>query len=437
MDYLMLKMSKGGFQHVLVITDHFTRFAMAIPTNNQTARTTADALWRNFRLHYGFPVRLHSDQGANFSSKIIKELCAIAGMNKSRTTPYHAMGNGMCERFNRTLLNMLGTLEEHQKVDWKSYVGAMVHAYNCTKHESTGYSPFHLMFGREPRLPIDLVLGIGEAVEGNDYNQFISSLRERLQKAYQLASENAKQSQQKQKRNYDLRVHAAGLQSGDRVLVKALAFTGKHKLADRWESKIYEVVSQPNPDIPVYVVQLLPVGSLPVQDVSEVQNKQTFPQVKKNKLRWRQRSPSVSETSSSESSSDEDELLVVYQSPQDNVTNQTDEGNNSSQLGENQATEVKSRETGQKIRAVEADSDQALPPTPAPRRSARARQPPDRYGTWVYQQQTLRETPLPAPRKSKCKESANELQDTWISKAELLRNLVSGYSGTIDQLLTI
>ncbi|MEW8338814.1 MAG: integrase core domain-containing protein [Candidatus Thiodiazotropha taylori] len=66
----------------------------------------------------------------------------MAGVQKSRTTPYHAMGNGMTERFNRTLLNMLGTLKDHQKQDWKSYVAPLVQSYNATRHDNTGYSPF-------------------------------------------------------------------------------------------------------------------------------------------------------------------------------------------------------------------------------------------------------------------------------------------------------
>lgn len=133
MDYLTLEASKGGYQHILVITDHFTRFAMAIPTRNQLARTTAEALFNHFIVHYGIPGRIHSDQGANFESKVIKELCAITGMSKSRTTSYHAMGNGMCERFNRTLLNMLGSLPSLKKANWKAYVNPLVHAYNATR----------------------------------------------------------------------------------------------------------------------------------------------------------------------------------------------------------------------------------------------------------------------------------------------------------------
>ena len=112
---------------------------------------------------YGFPARIHSDQERNFENSLIKELCSLAGVHKSRTTPYHPMGNGMIERFNQTLLKMLGTLEDHQKQDWKSYVAPLVHAYNATSHDSTGFSPFFLMFGKHPRLAIDAYLGLNSS----------------------------------------------------------------------------------------------------------------------------------------------------------------------------------------------------------------------------------------------------------------------------------
>ena len=146
-DYLKLETSKGGYEDVLVITDHFTCYAQAIPTRNQTARTTARALFEHFFLHYGFPSRLHCDKAKNFESKDIRHLCKVAGIKKSRTRPYHPMGNGQVERFNQTLTRMLGILEPQLKSDWKSYVSPLVHAYNATRHDSTGFSPFFLMFG--------------------------------------------------------------------------------------------------------------------------------------------------------------------------------------------------------------------------------------------------------------------------------------------------
>ena len=139
--------------------DHFTRYAQAYPTKNQTAKTTAKILFDSFICHYGFPARFYSDKGRNFMSKTIKQLCLLADVEKSHTTPYYPIGNGQVERFNRTLLEMLGTLQPIQKADWKTYIPSLVHAYNCTKHETTGFSPFYLMFGRQPRLPVDLILG--------------------------------------------------------------------------------------------------------------------------------------------------------------------------------------------------------------------------------------------------------------------------------------
>ena len=114
LDFLGLERSKGGYENILVITDHFTRFAHAIPSKNLSAHTTARVLWEYFIQHYSFPARLHSDQGRNFESKVIKELCNLAGIKKSRTTQCNPQGNGQCERFNQTLLD---TLNDDQKSD--------------------------------------------------------------------------------------------------------------------------------------------------------------------------------------------------------------------------------------------------------------------------------------------------------------------------------
>ena len=257
MDYLSLEPSKGNIENVLVITDHFTRYALAYPSKTQTAQATARILWDNFICHYGFPEKFISDQGRNFESDLIKELCKIAGVKKVHTTPYHPQGNGQCERLNSTLCNMLGTLSEEEKSDWKSYLGCMTHAYNCTKHASTTYSPYYLMFGRHPRLPIDVEFGLNKPNCGDisSKSRYIQKLRRRLNYAFQKASKYSDQQASKYKHSYDKSVKGPQLHENDLVLVKIVAHKGRHKLQDRWEPKEYVVIEQPIAGTPVYKVK--------------------------------------------------------------------------------------------------------------------------------------------------------------------------------------
>ena len=188
---------------------------------------------------------------------MIKELCKIAGVKKVHTTPYHPQGNGQCERFNSTLCNMLGTLSEEEKSDWKSHLGCMTHAYNCTKHASTTYSPYYLMFGRHPRLPIDIEFGLNKpnCNDNSSKSRYIQKLRRRLNYAFQKASKYSDQQAKKYKQGYDKSVKGPQLHENDLVLVKIVAHKGRHKLQDRWEPEEYVVIEQPIAGTPVYKVK--------------------------------------------------------------------------------------------------------------------------------------------------------------------------------------
>ncbi|VDI56099.1 Hypothetical predicted protein [Mytilus galloprovincialis] len=127
------------------------------------------------------------------------------------------MGNGMCERFNRTLLEMLGSLEPHQKAAWKDYVATLVHAYNCARHDSTGQTPYPLMFGRNPRLPIDVVFCLREN-EKEPSSKYIKELRHRITQAHELATAAADNARTKQGKAYNTKVRGGTIKPGDRVL---------------------------------------------------------------------------------------------------------------------------------------------------------------------------------------------------------------------------
>jgi len=240
---------------VLVITDHFTKLAHAFPCQDQTAKKVAKKLWDNFFCVYGFPQRLHSDQGANFQSELVAELLEMAGVTQSRTTPYHPMGNGGTERFNRTLGGMLRSLPPRSKHKWPQMVQSMTFAYNCTQHETTGFAPFYLMFGRVPRLPVDLLFrNILHDETVCDYDTYVKSLATDLQTAMLQAQRHSTVERSHQASQYNKRAKGSSLSVGDRVLVANKGGRGKRKLADKWEPSVYTVVAS-KPQCHIYRIR--------------------------------------------------------------------------------------------------------------------------------------------------------------------------------------
>ena len=209
-----------------------------------------------FFVHYGLPEQLMSDQGRNFESDLIAELCALARVKKIRTTPYRPESNGQCERFNSTLIAMLGTLPKETKSHWPEYVSTLVHAYNCSRSKTTGFSPYFLMYGRHPLLPIDIEYGVrtGDLVASTTHS-YVQKLQKRLEWAYKKAQEVIQKESARSKRRYDRKICGSKLHTGDLVLVRQKAFKGKHKIQDRWENEPYKVIQQIHSNIPVYKVK--------------------------------------------------------------------------------------------------------------------------------------------------------------------------------------
>lgn len=243
-DFLHLDRCKGGYEYILVIVDHFTRFAQTYATTSKSGKTAANLIFNDFSLKFGFPSRIHHDQGREFENQLFTQLKKLSGMAGSRTTPYHPMGNGKVERMNRTLLQMLKTLTETQKSNWKESLNKLVYAYNCTRCEVTGYSP---------RLPVDLLFGLYTESGSSDQRDYVEKWKRGMEEAYAIANENAQKSAERSKKHYDPKVRSSVLQTGERVLIKNLTPRGgPGKLRDYWEDTVHTVVRKMGSDLPIY-----------------------------------------------------------------------------------------------------------------------------------------------------------------------------------------
>lgn len=284
-DFLHLETCKHGFEYILVVIDHFTGFVQAYATKNKSAKTVVDKLFNDFALRVVFPERIHHDMGREFENQLMDQLQKSCDVRGSHTTCYHPQGNGKCERFNRTILSMLRTLTSEQKADWKSSLTKLVHAYNCTRSGVTGFSPYYLLYGRSPRLPIDLLFNLQPREAKETYNEYVQNWQKRMRQAYEIASKTAAREALRGKTGYDKRVHGTDLQPGGRVLVRNLSERGgPGKLRSYWESKVHVVLKRRSNDSPVYEVApeaggksrvlhrnlLLPCDSLPLDAAEPV-----------------------------------------------------------------------------------------------------------------------------------------------------------------------
>ena len=206
-------------KYILVVSDYFTKWVEAYPMRDMEAKTVAETLVEGYISRMGVPMIIHSDQGRNFESRLFRQMCDLLGIKKTRTTAFRPCSNGLVERFNRTLNEMLCTTARENPLTWDKRVHLLTMAYRSTPHESTGFSPNFMVFGKELFMPIDVMVGSPDDNSNQDELDYVTGLRERLEDAYDVAREHLQTSANRQKRHYDLRANESPYKPGDLVWI--------------------------------------------------------------------------------------------------------------------------------------------------------------------------------------------------------------------------
>ena len=241
--------------NVLVLQDHFSKYVVAYVVKDQTARTTTETLRIGYFRLFSAPAYLVSVQGKAFMGHVITHLCELYGVQKLRTSPYHAQTNGQVEHMNQMIIHMIGKLEEDKKACWSEHLPELLMAYNATCSAVTRYSPYYLLFGRRPRIPVDYLFStLHDSPHQTKMEVSVVAMQKKLKEAFAVARCLISEEAAKQCCYYDGKAGAVALQRGDIVMVHTDGFVGKWKVKDRWEDGGFIVESQLE-DWPVYKVK--------------------------------------------------------------------------------------------------------------------------------------------------------------------------------------
>ena len=212
--------SSRGNVYILTIIDHFTKWVELLPMRNQEATTVAKLLFDRVICVHGCPLQILTDQGTNFESTLFQELCKLMSIDKVRTSTYKPSTNGNIERFHGTMHSMLAKFISDNQRDWDEKLPAVAFAYRTSVQESTKFTPFYLMYGREARIPADLVYGTQPDSDlTSNVSEFADKHQTALREAYTLVRKHLGVAARRRKRDYDLRTRTKDYPVGSWVWV--------------------------------------------------------------------------------------------------------------------------------------------------------------------------------------------------------------------------
>ena len=228
--------SSRKHKYILTMVDMATRYPKAIPLSNIDTITVAEALLSMFS-DVGIPMEILSDKGTQFNSDIMKEVQRLLSIQEQITTPYNAICNGLCEKYNGTLKQMLKRVVQDQPTEWDRFIEPLLFAYREAPIDTLGgFSPFELIYGRTVRGPMSILREIWSKEdidpEIRDTYQYVIELRDKLQSTCDIAARELRKSQIRQKGYFDKNTVPRTLEAGEEVLI--LLPTDNNKLLMKW-----------------------------------------------------------------------------------------------------------------------------------------------------------------------------------------------------------
>ena len=207
-----------------MIGDLFSKYIEVIPLRDQTASTITSALWGKWIMKYGSPKFLLTDQGSNVDGSILAKLCQGFNIEKRRTSGYHSQCNGFAERNIRSVKELFRTaLIEFQlpQIMWKDILPSIVFALNTSVNASTNCAPYTVIYGRQPRLPIDILLDVDvKQMSAPNPTEYLKDMKIQIRDILSHVSKNLNISRMSMMRQYNKNVKFFDYQAGDKVWVK-------------------------------------------------------------------------------------------------------------------------------------------------------------------------------------------------------------------------
>jgi hypothetical protein len=230
-----LEITAQNNKYILVVCDHFTKWVELFAIKSLSAEEAADKLMQVIYRHSA-PEAILSDQGTNFQSNLLSELWELLDKHKLRNTPYHPQCDGLTERFNRTLQPMIAAYLNERKDDWDDKLAALQFAYNTSVHATTNCSPFELVYGRIPKLPIDLIfdnLRLHTELELTQ-EEYSKQVQRTLTDSFKIVTATTNNKVMKSKLNYDRKVRTVNYQVNEQVWLNNKMNNANKKFSAKW-----------------------------------------------------------------------------------------------------------------------------------------------------------------------------------------------------------